>query len=186
MQESLKEHITKVVQISNEEYTEIESYFYKESYKKGSYLIESGKTAAFEFFIVGGLVISSHLNDIGKSHIVQFAAEGDWVSDIQSFNTGCSNSIDIKCLEDTELYYISYQDKEKLCSISKKMEYFFRKKSNSNNIRLQKRILMFMCASSKDRYEQFIKEYPKIQLRLSKILIASYLGITRKTLSQMG
>ncbi len=185
MHESLKDHINKVVQITPEEYADLELYFYKESFKKGKFLIESGKIAAFEFFILKGLVVSSHLNDIGKNQIVQFAGEGDWISDIKAFNTGCSNSIDIKCLEDTELYYISYDDKEKLCAKSKKMEYFFRKKSNSYNIVLQKRILLFMCANSKDRYEQFIKDYPKIHIRVSKVLIASYLGITRKTLSQI-
>lgn len=185
MQETLKGHINKIVQITPEEYADIELYFYKESYKKGDFLIESGKLTAYEFFIVKGLVVSSHLNDLGKNHIVQFAGEGDWISDIKSFNTGCSNSIDIKCLEDTELYYISYGDKEKLCSRSQKMEYFFRKKSSNNNIMLQKRILLFMCANSKDRYEQFIRDYPKTHLRVSNVLIASYLGITRKTLSQI-
>ncbi|MBF4464971.1 Crp/Fnr family transcriptional regulator [Flavobacterium sp. LC2016-12] len=185
MQETLKEHINKIVQITPEEYEDIELYFYKQSYKKGKFLIESGKIAPYEFFILKGLVVSSHLNDIGKNHIVQFAGEGDWISDIKSFNTGCSNSIDIKCLEDTELYCISYEDKEKLCNSSKKMEYFFRKKSSITNVMLQKRILLFMCANSKDRYAQFIKDYPKIHLRVSKILIASYLGITRKTLSQI-
>src|SRR3970040_2313167 len=98
MQETLKEHINKIVQITPEEYADIELYFYKESYKKGDFLIESGKLTAYEFFIVKGLVVSSHLNDLGKNHIVQFAGEGDWISDIKSFNTGCSNSIDIKCL----------------------------------------------------------------------------------------
>ncbi|MNR36981.1 hypothetical protein D3C85_1549610 [compost metagenome] len=111
--------------------------------------------------------------------------EGHWISDIQSFNTGCSTSINVKCLEDTELFCISFADKEKLCASSKKMEYFFRKKSNLNSILLQKKLLMFMCPNAKDRFEQFVGLYPTIQLRVSKVLIASYLGITRKTLGQL-
>lgn len=185
MKETLKEHINRIIQITPEEYAEIESYFDVKYYKKGKFLVKNEKIAAYEFYILEGLVVLSHLNDIGKKHIVQFAVEGDWISDIHSFNTGCSTSIDIKCLEDTELYCISYEDKEKLCSRSKKMEYFFRKKSSANSIMLQKRILMFMCANSKDRYEQFIKQYPKIGSRVSKTFIASYLGITSKTLSKM-
>ncbi|MFH7017320.1 Crp/Fnr family transcriptional regulator [Flavobacterium sp. FlaQc-47] len=185
MEKTLKENIAKTIQLSHEEYQQIEHYFVRETYKKGNYLVESGKTAPFEFFIVSGLVVASHLNDEGKKHIVQFAMEDNWISDIQSFNTGCSTSIDIKCLENTVLYSISYADKEKLCALSKKMEFFFRKKSSANNIVLQKRILNFMCTNSKDRYEQFIKQYPKIQLRVSKKLMASYLGITTKTLGQI-
>lgn len=184
MKETLKEHISKVVKISDEEYLEIEKFFDKKSCKKGKYIIETGKFSTHEFFILEGLAVASHLNDIGKNHIIQFALEGQWISDVRSFNTGCSASIDIKCLEDTEFYCISYKEKEKLCETSKKMEFFFRKKSNTNNIMYQSRILLFMCSNSKDRYEQFLREYPKIQLRLSKVMIASYLGITRKTLSQ--
>ncbi|SHM06524.1 Crp/Fnr family transcriptional regulator [Flavobacterium saccharophilum] len=173
MQETLKEHICKIVQISNEEYLEIEDFFDNKKYKKDKYIIESGNTSTHEFFIIQGLVAASHINYEGKSHIVQFATEGQWISDVQSFNTGCSTNISIKCLEDTELYCISYQDKEKLCAISRKMEFFFRKRSNANNIMLQNRILLFMCSNSKDRYEQFIRQYPKIHRRLPKVLIAS-------------
>ncbi|OOG66795.1 Crp/Fnr family transcriptional regulator [Flavobacterium sp. A45] len=185
MQETLKEHIGKVIQISHEEYLDIESYFTRVFYKKGKYLVEAGNTAPFEFYILRGLVVSWHMNEVGKNSIIQFAMEGDWISDIQAFNTGSSSFIDIKCHEDTELFFISYADKEKLCSISKKMEYFFRKKSIANSLLLQKRILTFMCPDKKARFDQFLLHYPKIQLRAPAKLITTYLGITRKTLSQM-
>lgn len=185
MRETLKENINKVVQITNDEFLEIESYFEKQTLKKGKFLVETGKAVTQDFFILSGLAVASHLDERGKNHIVQFAMEGQWISDIESFNTGSSSTIDIKCLEDTELYYISYTDMENLCLLSKKAEYFFRKKSNVNSILLQKRILLFMCADSKGRYKQFINQYPKIQFRVPKVLIASYLGITRETLNQM-
>ncbi|MFD2940213.1 Crp/Fnr family transcriptional regulator [Flavobacterium notoginsengisoli] len=183
MQEIVKQHINKIVQISHEEFEEIETFFYKEHYKKGSYLVEAGKLATYEFYITKGLVASSFLNEYGKNSILHFAAENQWISDIESFNTGAQTRINIKCLEDTEVYRISYQDKEKLCAVSKKMEYFFRKKSNDTCIMLQNRIMIFMYTNSKDRYDKFMALHPSIFLRVPKLLLASFLGVTERTLS---
>ena len=185
MQDMLKEDINKIVQITAEEFAEIELFFQRKSRRKGSVLVESGKTGSHEYFILKGLVAASHLNEMGKNQIVQFAMEGQWISDIQSFNTGCASLMDIKCLEDTELYRISYQDKEKLCAMSNKMGHFFRKKSYASSILLQNTILLFMCSNAKERYQHFIKAYPDIHLRIPKVMIASFLGITRRTLSQI-
>jgi hypothetical protein len=42
---------------------------------------------------------------------------------------------------------------------------------------------MLMSASAKDRYELFLKTYPKIPNRVPQRMIASYLGITPQALS---
>lgn len=185
MQEMLKQHINKIVQISHEEFAEIESYFYKEFYKKGKYLVEAGELANSEFYITEGLAASSFLNEFGKNSILHFAAEDEWISDTESFNTGVKTRISIKCLEDTEVYRISYQDKETLCEVSKKMEYFFRKKSNDTCIMLQNRIMIFMYTNSRDRYDKFMALYPSIFLRVPKLFQASFLGVTERTLSEI-
>jgi CRP-like cAMP-binding protein len=42
-----------------------------------------------------------------------------------------------------------------------------------------------MAFSSKERYEQFLKQYPSLIQRIPKSLIASYLGVSRETLSRL-
>lgn len=54
--ETLKEHISKVVQISNEEYSEIEDFFDNKKYRQGKFILEAGKTYTYEFFILEGFV----------------------------------------------------------------------------------------------------------------------------------
>ncbi|MCI9845502.1 Crp/Fnr family transcriptional regulator [Flavobacterium pectinovorum] len=185
MQQTLQGHINKIVQISNEEFAEMESFFLKKSFKKDEYLAQAGKTAKYEYFVLSGLVFASHLNDKGKIHVIQFAMENSWITDSHSYNMGKVANLDIKCLEDAEIYCITYENKEKLCAFSKKMEYYFRKISIESNILLQKRIIMSTYANFKERYELFIADYPKIDKRVSRTLLASYVGVTRRTLGEI-
>ncbi|MCB0509281.1 MAG: Crp/Fnr family transcriptional regulator, partial [Bacteroidetes bacterium] len=50
---------------------------------------------------------------------------------------------------------------------------------------LQRRIIMLMSASAKERYEHFLETYPELPNRLPQRLIASYLGITPEALSKI-
>lgn len=79
--------------------------------------------------------------------------------------------------------YITYENKEKLTEEMHKMEHFWAKKSKFGRIVLQNRILSLLKNSSKERYELLLEQYPKLLQRVPKKLIASYLGISRETLS---
>ena len=50
---------------------------------------------------------------------------------------------------------------------------------------LQNRVTMLMSASAIDRYDHFLRTYPKIVQRVSQKMIASYLGITPEALSRV-
>jgi len=65
------------------------------------------------------------------------------------------------------------------------MEYFFLKKSNAGYIASQRRILSFLTSSAKERYEQLLEQYPILFQRVPKMLLASYLGVSRETLSRL-
>jgi CRP-like cAMP-binding protein len=65
------------------------------------------------------------------------------------------------------------------------MEYFFRKKTTAGYIALQRRILCLISSTAKERYENLLTQYPGLFQRVPKTLIASYLGVTRETLSRL-
>ena len=52
-------------------------------------------------------------------------------------------------------------------------------------IALQKRILSLLSNDARTRYKQFLELYPSLLQRLPKSLIASYLGVSRETLSRL-
>ena len=44
---------------------------------------------------------------------------------------------------------------------------------------------MMIMGTAKDRFEHFIKNYPDLYNRIPKVFIASYLGVSRETLSRL-
>lgn len=91
----------------------------------------------------------------------------------------------LKCLEDSEVLCINLEDYNKLCSVFPKMEHFFLHKATSGHIASQQRILSLLSSSAEERYAQLFKRYPSLFQRVSKTLLASYLGVSRETLSRL-
>jgi CRP-like cAMP-binding protein len=185
MEEVLREQIEKIVQLTDEEFLFVLSHFTYRAYKKHQYVVQAGDPAPNDHFVLKGLLKSSYSDDLGKIHILQFAMEDWWISDPQAYHNKLNATLNIDCLEDTQLYAISIDNREKLCAELQKMEYFFMKKTTAGYIALQKRILSLMSQRAEERFSQFIALYPSLLQRVPKTLIASYLGITRETLSRM-
>jgi CRP-like cAMP-binding protein len=170
----LQAHINQLVSISEEEFASILPYFEQRGYRKHQYLLQAGEAAPYEFFVGQGLLKSSYLDPAGKVHILQFALEGWWISDVTAFNLHTPALLSIDCVEDAQVLFISFDNKEKLCAASRKMEYFFRKKYTAGNAALQRRLLFLLSANATERYQ-----------RVPKSLLAAYLGVTRETLSRL-
>jgi len=185
MKEVLRRQIEKIVKLTDEEFEFALTHFTQRSYKKHQYVVQADNPAPNDHFVVKGLLKSFYYDDAGKTHILQFAMEDWWISDPNAYHNRLNATLNIDCLEDTETFFISIDNREKLCAEMQKMEYFFLKKTTAGYIALQKRILSLMSQKAEERYTQFVQLYPNLIDRVPKALIASYLGITRETLSRM-
>jgi len=185
MEASLRKQIEKIVEMTDDEFAFVLTHFTSRSFKKHQYVLQAGNLAPNDHFVTKGLLRSFYLNEFGKIHILQFAMEDWWISDPQAYHNALTATLNIDCLEDTTLYQISLENRERLCAESRKMEYFFRKKTQSGYIALQKRIQSLMDLNAGQRYDLFLQSYPQLSQRLPKTMIASYLGISRETLSRL-
>lgn len=185
MQEKLREHIEKIVPLTDDEFAFVCSHLTIRNYKKREFLIQKGESVKYCYFVISGLLMLVYNDESGNQHIVSFAMEDWWESDFLAYYTQTKATMSLKCLEDTAVFCLSLQDYQKLCTGLQKMEHFFLKKANSGHIGSQQRILSFLTSNAKERYEQLLKRYPSLFQRVSKTLIASYLGVSRETLSRL-
>lgn len=185
MEHPLRAHIEEIVSLTDEEFGFILTHFGHIKKRKHQFLVEEGTFVGKEFWIIQGCVKSYFLDENGKEHILRFAMEHWWITDYESFTKQIPSKIYIDCLEDCELLYISYENREKLTSQMHKMERFWAKKSKYGRIALQNRILSLLKNSAKERYDLLLEQYPKLFQRVPKKLIASYLGVSRETLSRL-
>lgn len=107
-----------------------------------------------------------------------------WESDYAAFYTQTKATQSLQCLEDTVVLKLSFDNYQQLLTEVPKMTDFFLKKAIGGHITSQRRILSLMTMSAKERYEQFLKYYPSLLQRIPKTVLASYLGVSRETLSR--
>lgn len=185
MSEILRQQIEKITPLTDKEFDYILSHFTTKKLKKHQFLIQKSDFVQNDYFVIKGLLKAYYVNEEGKEHIMQFAMEDWWITDYQAYFNETKASLNIDCIEATEVLCLSLYNREKLCADMHKIEHFFRKKSNSGYVALQRRILSLLNSNAKERYEQLLQQYPTLFQRVPKTLIASYLGVSRETLSRL-
>lgn len=180
----LRKHFEKITPLTDQEFDYILTHFTPKKLKKHQFLIQEGDYVANDYFVVKGLIKAYHVDKQGKEYIMQFAMEDWWVTDYQAYFSQTTATLNIDCIEEAELLCLSLQNRDKICAELHKIEHFFRRKSNFGYVALQRRILSLLNSSAKERYEQLLANYPNLFQRVPKTLIASYLGVSRETLSR--
>ena len=186
MVDVLRRQIEAIVSLTDEEFDFVLSHVQQKRFKKHQIVIHEGDDVPYDYFVVKGLMKVSRVDMDGKDHIVQFAPEDWWVTDTQAFHNRAKATLMVDCLEDVEAFALSLDNKWKLCRELQKMEYFFLRKTTAGYIALQKRVLCFISSNATERYNNLLTLYPGLLQRVSKSMIASYLGVTRETLSRLG
>lgn len=185
MAHMLRQHIEKIISLSDAEFEYVLQHFVPRSFKKHQFMVQEGEPVPNDFFILQGCVKSYSIDGNGKEHILQFGLKDWWITDYQAYYHQGHASINIDCIEATEVLALSWHNREKLCAVMHKMEHFFRKKTNLRNIALQNRILSLLSSNARERYDKLLAQYPELFQKVPKQLIASYLGVTRETLSRL-
>lgn len=184
MSHILRNQIEEHTLLSDEEFDYILSHFETKKLKKHQFLIQENETVEKNYFVINGCLKAYHIDSTGKEHILQFAIQNWWITDFQAFFNQTKSTLFIDCIEESELLSLSFENAEKLCSEMHKMEHFFRKKSNSGYIALQQRILSMLNNNPKEQYDKLLLQNPVLFQKVPKKLIASYLGVSRETLSR--
>ncbi len=181
----LRQHIEKISPLTDEEFEYVMSHFIFKKLKKHQFLIQENEAVPYDFFVLKGCLKAYYLDTESKEYIIQFALEDWWITDYQSYFNKTNATLHLDCIENTEVLCLSLENREKLCSEMHVIEHFFRKKSNSGYVALQQRILSMLNSNAKERYEKLLLQYPVLFQKVPKSLIASYLGVSRETLSRL-
>lgn len=185
MKDLFKAHINDTSSISDEKFEYVYSFFKTKTPKKHQLLIEEGEPANYEYWVAKGCLKAYHTLEDGKTRVIRFAMEDWWISDYQAYLNQSIATLSIECIENCEVLMLSYQDRERLCKELPEMEHFFRKKIEGGYVSFQRRLMSMLTDDASKRFELFQLYYPSLLQRIPKTLIASYLGISRETLSRI-
>jgi len=171
--------------ISEDDFEMIKSYFTRKRLRKKQYFLQQGDVCTHFGFILKGAMRQYTIDDKGTEHVVQLAVENWWAGDRESYTMSTPSAYNIDAWEDTELLLISRQDVLELFQRCPAFVETVKVMDDRNNIANQRRITSSISASAEKRYADFIFCYPSLLERFPQHTIASYLGITKDTLSRV-
>lgn len=153
--------------------------------KAKTILQNAGQVCKDSYFVNSGLLRSFNINDNIVEHVMSFACEGWWISDMYSLLSQKPGNLFIEVLEDAEIVLLSKENQEQLYLEIPKLERFFRILTENSLVANQERLMDNLSLTAEERYEKFCKKYPTLIQKLPQKQIASYIGVTPEFFSKM-
>ena len=150
---------------------------------KGTKLIAEGKRHPYFYLIVEGSVKSYYQKE-SKEVCLWFAFENEVVSTIKTFEGGLSNE-SIEFLEDSNLIRFKTDPIKELAQIDLSICHWIIELITEHALFLEKRLYNLQFMTSQERYKALIKIAPEVLQKVSITDIASFLGVSRETLSRI-
>ncbi|NND31339.1 MAG: Crp/Fnr family transcriptional regulator [Saprospiraceae bacterium] len=181
----LIDHLSRYVTLSDVEISLLKSRITFRKYPRNQFVVQQGDICRHESFVVSGCLRTYHIDRQGNEHIIMFAVEDWWTSDLGSFISQTPANYNVQCLEPTLLIQFSQENLETLYQEIPVLERFFRIILQRAYVAADKRIIQNFSLTAKERYLEFRNQYPQIEQRVPQYMIASYLGITKEFLSKI-
>ncbi|MEH7890472.1 Crp/Fnr family transcriptional regulator [Elizabethkingia meningoseptica] len=187
MFETLFKYLNKQISspFSEQELELVKNAFTPMKIRKRQYFLNKGDICKYFAFIVKGAMRQYIVDDKGVEHIVHLGIENWWIGDRESWVMLSPSNYYIDAWEDSELLLITRADSLRLLHELPAFGEFVRSLYERNSIATQKRITSSISNTAKKRYSYFINCFPDFLERFPQHIIASYLGITKETLSRI-
>ena len=176
-------NIERLINPSAEEKAALEKVLHSRTLKKNEHFLKEGDPCTSIAFIEKGTVRSYYQledRDICKD----FTFENGLIGSFAGFFAQTPSSINIEALEETQLIELFYEDVLWLYDHFPAWQKLGRIIAQDQFIRAEKREAAFLKDHPEVRFRSLVDEHPKIFKRVPLQYIASYLGITRETLSR--
>jgi CRP-like cAMP-binding protein len=163
----------------------IKNTFVPKKITKRQYFLREGEVCKYFAFIVKGAMRQYSVDGKGVEHIVQLLIENWWAGDRESFIMLTPSKYNVDAWENSEALIFTRADLLNLWSLSPSIGEWIRKLDERHSIANQRRLNASISLSTEERYSDFVDNYPDFFQRFPLHMIASYLGVTKETLSRI-
>jgi CRP-like cAMP-binding protein len=185
MHNLLLENIAENVILTSEEQETIKKYFMPRRLKKRQLLLQEGDICDRFTFVSKGALVTFSIDEKGNEHAISFAFDGYWVGDWASLYGHEPSRLTIEALEACELLQIRAEYQELLFTKVPAYERYMRIHHQNTCMALQKRLESSLGLCADEKYDRLIKHSPILATKVPLNLIASYLGVSKETLSRI-
>ena len=156
-----------------------------ETFRRKHLLLQPGETARRLYFIRHGFLRAYFIDSNGKECTTWFMGKGDLMISVYSFFTQKPAYEYIEVLEDCKLQSLTWNQLNSYYADFEEGNLLGRIVTQKYYLLSEERALFLRTQTPENRYEMLIEKYPDIEQQTTQSNIASYLGISRETLSRI-
>jgi len=159
--------------------------FKQVNFSKSEYLLKEGKTENHYWFLERGFVRSFVNDTCGNDITTNFYGQSDIVIDWSSFFLRNPTRENIQALTDCICWQLDFEAFQQLFHSIKAFREQGRRRLVSSYFALKNQSVSLIADEAKERYLRLLREKPHIVQNVSQQHIATYLGITKYSLSRI-
>jgi CRP-like cAMP-binding protein len=153
--------------------------------RRKEFLLQEGEVCRYKIFIAKGLLKSYCVRHDGTEHIMRFSPENSWTTDHISLVNHTPSQSNIEALENSEVVMWTLESLAELFDSIPAFKAYMNRLIENALKSSHERILMNLSYTSEGKYEDFIANFPDVFRRVPLHMVASYLGVSRETLSRI-
>jgi CRP-like cAMP-binding protein len=170
--------------MTDNDFAQLTETLNEKKFDKGEVILREGQVCRQYYFIIRGCIRSFGLEN-GREINVQFYFEDDLVCDFPSFRYETPSKFYFIAMEDSSVYYANKAEAVDAFGSSTTLQFllfrlfqtlYFEEETHSNTFKL---------LSPEERYQFLLEHKTHYIQRIPLILLASYLGISRETLTRI-
>ncbi|SHN10279.1 Crp/Fnr family transcriptional regulator [Chitinophaga sp. CF418] len=185
MFEYFEAYMTSYGELTKDELKYMRSLATVKRIRRRQLLLKEGEVSRHKVFVVKGLLRTYRLKDDGSEYILRFTPENSWSVVHESYNNQIPSKYNIDALEDTDVIMWTREDFDQIMTAIPVIRAFSDRLKENNYDASQERIMMNISYTAEEKYENFITSFPEIFKRVPLHMVASYLGVSRETLTRV-
>lgn len=180
----LQQHIAHMAHLSEDEQALLSSCLSRRQLKKGEPVLQEGEYCRSLYLVEKGY-LRSYYNKDGVPINLNFAFEGEFTSNLQAFVSKQPSQHTIAAGEKSVVWIFNFNLFPGNPKAYPQIAQFIRRVGMNILLRAEEHSNLFKIYTPAERYHFIELHHPQLLQRLSLSQIASYLGVTRETLSRI-
>ncbi|WP_109831985.1 Crp/Fnr family transcriptional regulator [Reichenbachiella versicolor] len=182
---TLQDYFIGLIPMPEAKADQIATYFKEEEFTKDSLMIKEGRTSRKSYFLQKGIIRCYLYNSEGEEITTRFYSAPDFLNDYYSFFKQRPSIENYQALTDCQVWSIDLDSVQYCFHNIPEFREWGRMLLTMNYVTIHESMIDLRKLSAMDRYLKFLKEKPEIVKEIPLKFIASYLGITKHSLSRI-
>ncbi|GAO43845.1 Crp/Fnr family transcriptional regulator [Flavihumibacter petaseus] len=173
------------VQLSAETVEKVFAAAQQRTLQRNELLLQEGQVCRYKTFVLTGLLRTYGQDADGSEHILQFSPENTWTVDAESYDRQAPCAFNIAGVERSELLLWTKATFDSLMNELPELQSLSQRLISGTVHSSRHRLFSALSDPPEVKYEAFVRSFPDLLNRLPLHMIASYLGVSVKTLTRV-